>query len=139
MKTLCGMAIVVLVLVAVTAALAGAPAAKALNGHQLLELCPDALRALEQPNANVNDFNAGYCIGLIMGILDVNVAYQHFPNQTQVLFCDPRDGTTGMPKFVRIILRYLQTHPERLHLYSTALAIEAMQEAFPCPPTVKGR
>jgi Rap1a immunity proteins len=134
MKTLCGMAVVGVALLISAAAGAGAEVAKVLNGHQLLEMCPDALRTLEQPNANVNDFAAGYCIGLIMGILDVNVAYQHFPNQTQVLFCDPRDGTATLPQFVRIILRYLQTHPERLHLYGTVLAIEAMQEAFRCPP-----
>jgi len=35
---------------------------------------------------------------------------------------------------VRIIVHYLQAHPERLYLPEHILVIEALRDAFPCPP-----
>src|SRR5882724_6127827 len=140
MKMLYGMAVVVLVLLVTAAAFAvAAEAPSAKDGNALLRQCTDALRVEEQPNPNielVNAMNAGLCIGLVWGMLDLNRAYTVYqatnPNN-RLLFCLPvNDGITPS-QGMRIILRYLQTHPERLHQNGSVLAVQALREAFPCP------
>jgi hypothetical protein len=46
------------------------------------------------------------------------------------LFCPPDGVTYGQSK--RIVLKYLNDHPEELHLPSTFLVSEAFRGAFPC-------
>ena len=50
-------------------------------------------------------------------------------------FCLPDHVTYG--QMVRVSIKYMQTHPESLHLPTTWLVILANAEAFPCPATKK--
>jgi hypothetical protein len=45
-------------------------------------------------------------------------------------FCAPRGITRGQSR--QVVLRYLESHPERLHLDIRQLAVDAMREAWPC-------
>ncbi len=49
------------------------------------------------------------------------------------LFCLPEQGIRVI-QGMRIIVHYLETHPERLHLDQRVLVIEAIRDAFPCAP-----
>ncbi len=46
-------------------------------------------------------------------------------------FCPPR----GIPpeQAHRVVVRWLETHPEKLHLRFLGLAVQALMEAWPCP------
>lgn len=48
------------------------------------------------------------------------------------LLCLP-DGI-GNEQFIRILLKYLDQHPEKLHLPAAQLVYDAMQDVFPCKP-----
>ena len=142
MKMLCGMAVLVLVLLVATVALAGA---KTPDGNNLLKWCTDHLRMMDHPDMVPQSdrfevgVNALHCGERIAGMLDMNTLYQvEFErkeiNKTHLLFCPPVDPGPSLGQAVRIVLRHLQMHPERLHGPGISLITEALRDAFPCPP-----
>lgn len=65
----------------------------------------------------------GMCIGYVVGIMSV----MEYIN----VLCLPERSTHAQATLV--VQKYLSDHPERLHLGSEELVIDAIQEAFPCP------
>jgi len=73
-------------------------------------------------------FEAGYCIGLVSGVVDsesLNGVTQ------QKRFCVPIPDVTGT-QLAKVVAKYGDDHPEELHLPSIYLVIRALQTAFPC-------
>jgi hypothetical protein len=52
-------------------------------------------------------------------------------HQEQFLPCLPIEGVTA-GQAIRIVTKYLNAHPERLHRDAHILVVEALREAFPC-------
>ena len=50
--------------------------------------------------------------------------------KTSRLVCVPDGGT--LAQIVRAVVRYLEQHPEQLHVDPSFLVLPAMMEAFPC-------
>jgi len=128
MKTLCGIAVVSLVLLDTVAPGAGE------DGNTLLRMCTVAIRT-EDPvqrrhGATQDAYDGGYCQGVIAGIIDgseylsISLAYR---------YCLPPGGIFPS-QGIRVVQKYLQTPPERLHLHHNDLVIEALHDAFPCAP-----
>jgi len=136
MKTLCGIAVVVLGLWG-----AVAPCPEAVvnpnvgDGNSLLRECSDGVQMFEtggKGSVAVAD-NAFHCAGYVDGILAMHAAYLNRSLLLSPLFCLPPEGIR-VGQGIRIIVHYLQSHPERLHLPEVVLAIEAFRDAFPCAP-----
>lgn len=65
----------------------------------------------------------GACMGFIKAV-----------SQTLILasqLCQPEEITFGQAQ--KIVVKYLNDHPERLHIASAWLVREALLGAFPCP------
>jgi putative tryptophan/tyrosine transport system substrate-binding protein len=129
MKTLRSFAVGGLMLVGVASVCWGAR-----DGNMLLQTCTTAVRTQdpsENRTASQQDaYDTGYCRGIIMGVIDGN-SYLSFSSQS--LYCLPPDRILPS-QFTRVVLQYLQQHPERLHRHHNDLVIEAMRTAFPCAP-----
>jgi hypothetical protein len=116
------------------AAGAAAQQPPSMTGVELLERCrtyqrfgeTDAIR-----NAKTG-YETGYCAGVVLGALDTYAVYQGSGFLSAPPFCLPTGGIQ-VDQGVRILVRYLEMHPERLHLQLGDLLINAMQQAFPCP------
>ena len=138
MKTLCSIAVVGLVLLGMAAPYAGA--AEKIDGNDLLQQCQHSIRLDETKTyADVTTLmGAVHCLGFVNGLIILNRFYeaQIKPEgkrtQLRLLFCLP----SGMPTIqaIRVIVRYLETHPERLHEDGSWLTILALNNAFPCSP-----
>jgi hypothetical protein len=104
------------------------------DGRALLERCRSATRFFDAHGivSSAILFDAGYCVGLASGIFTTHAAGLK-RRQWSAYFCPPPAGVNEA-RMVRIIVRYLETHPELLHLYDADLVIEAFRAAFPCPP-----
>jgi hypothetical protein len=63
----------------------------------------------------------GYCLGIVEALMWANPDYR---------VCRPPAVPVGQG--VRVVVRYLDQHPERLHLNFKDLAVEAFREAWPC-------
>ena len=127
-KTLCGIGVVVLVLLG-TGSSAVVPT---IDGNRLLRDCNNTIRALEGSGGSVETLaSASFCIGYVTGILEMH-AFSSLIEKMPPLFCLPDEMEFGQA--IRVIVRYLQTHPERLHVPASAHVIEALRGAFPCAP-----
>jgi|SRR5215831_18033 len=128
MKTLCGMTVVGLVLLGT-----GAPGAGE-DGNTLLSKCLVAIQ-LEDPvrrrHATPQEaYDNGYCQGVIAGIIDRSDYLAIAPAYRYCLL----PGGLFPSQAIRVVHRYLQAHPERLHRHHNDLVIEALHDAFPCAP-----
>lgn len=52
------------------------------------------------------------------------------------LFCYP--ATVAVEQLTRVVIRYLEQHPETLHLHPVLTVTAALREAFPCQLRLRG-
>ncbi|AZE73941.1 hypothetical protein C4K00_3720 [Pseudomonas synxantha] len=119
--------------IAVAVALAGLMAsggAMALDGNGLLSACQTTIRFSDDNSKKVDPFDVGQCTGIVEGgegaILVLNDSVS-----ANMKTCYPANGTTNIQK-ARIVVKYLQEHPDQLHLPAAALTLISYMGAFPC-------
>jgi hypothetical protein len=78
------------------------------NGNTLLDEC--------QSNDGAEK---SFCLGYVLGVLD------ELPNA-----CAPNGVTGGQT--AKVVERYLEAHPENLHLSANSLIASAVVAAWPC-------
>jgi hypothetical protein len=92
------------------------------DGNYLLGSCQITIRLVDNPNAKQDVYEAwrnGICQGVVQGV-----------GETSNLVCPAEHVTIGQE--VRVVLKFLQDHPEKLNLRGTKLVEEALAQAFPC-------
>jgi hypothetical protein len=92
------------------------------TGNYLLEACQITVRVTDNPGTTLGIYDAwrdGYCRGIVEGVGEKSPAT-----------CQPNDVTFGQE--VRVVVKYLQDHPEKLNLRSSTLVELALSSAFPC-------
>ena len=67
-----------------------------------------------------NRSSTGYCLGFVSGV------YVATPES----LCNPPSIKSN--ELVGIVTKYLNAHPEKLHMESGRLVVDAFIEAFPC-------
>ena len=71
----------------------------------------------------------GYCRGLLRGLI-LSMQYYRVSSRKDALYCTPDDITSEQA--VRVVVKYLEEHPEELHETDAILATKAFMQAFPC-------
>jgi len=94
-----------------------------LNGNLLLERC----EAYLSDTGNVAKGNL--CFGYVTGIADAHSLFVRWEGLEQK-WCMP-DNIEGA-QLVRVVTKYLQERPEKLHHAADILAGNALVESFPC-------
>lgn len=69
----------------------------------------------------------GVCFGFAIAVAEI-VANESVAGWRA---CFPDEVPRG--KYDYVMVKYLDDHPEKLHLTATSLAARAYEEAFPCP------
>ena len=95
----------------------------ATTGNTLIESCQIYVDSLPDPVSS--NFLGGYCLGLVHGVSDVAQVLGSPP-----LVCYPSGGTNS--QLVRVVVKFLNDHPEALHKPDTVLVLEALNDAYPC-------
>jgi len=92
------------------------------DGNHLLPECRTAIDFADHNIVNTfeNGYNTGYCMGLVTGIAD-----------GLRVMCVPDDVT--YTQMERVVFKYLNDHPNQLHLWESLLVTQALVQAFPCP------
>ncbi len=92
--------------------------------HDANSLQADCREALEEMDATgrIHGANAGFCAGYLHGITDA------------LSFCGKLCIPSGVDdtQGVRIMMKFFEDHPERLHERRFHLVMDAMTKAFPC-------
>ena len=84
------------------------------------------LRECESDSAAM--YNA--CAGYIIGIHDYQDALIFSSLLDEPYFCAP--DSAKISQLVKVVTKYLNEHPEKLHLAAGGLVAAALQEPFPC-------
>lgn len=107
-----------------------------MAGVGLLRDCNDAMQLFDNPGSNptASYASAGMCMGYLRGFIAGHISTESFYQArfhfSSSLICLPKEWTTDQA--VRIVVKWLNDHPERLHLNEGVLVMQAFQEAFPC-------
>lgn len=119
------------------------------DGNDMLKDCKAWVRLMDTPNslepntpdglqaaARGDDVNGAHCLGYVQGVIDDHFIWQMYETSSSAAldptkhFCLP-DGVTPN-QTVRVILKWLEDHPARLHERAVELALAALRENFPC-------
>jgi len=81
---------------------------------------PDGNELAESCKAEVEGFDAGYCLGVIEGV----IAFMNV--------CKPDHSVITLGEAADATARYLETHPQKLKQRDVVLARKALSKAYPC-------
>lgn len=100
------------------------------------EFLPDCQNILEKSESREYDsFSTGYCLGVIQGTWDAlfvaSARVAAIGQESLLKMCPPEENISG-DQAVRIVVKYLEDHPEELHIPLTYLVHRAFVAAFPC-------
>ena len=97
------------------------------DGNSILKDCNAVISSIDSGKDNI--YSGLHCLGLMQGIISLNMHYQ-IKNKDELLFCSP-DSITPL-QTARIVSKFLNDHPEKLHEFGPYLAIEALIKVYPC-------
>ena len=96
------------------------------SGNDYLKACQQVLG--NSPSDYSSGVHDGMCIGYTQGVIETSEVWQR-RLEIQV-FCLPEE--TELDQLIRVALKYLENHPETLHMRVATFIQLAFQEAFPC-------
>jgi len=104
------------------------------NGDLLLQACSEALVPVgveREPNR----YLFGFCEGFMEGVIRTNGLLA--AKGMTPMFCGPTkvEATDDSRYTIRVIVDYLNEHPEELGADASVLVVKAMNGEFPCEPT----
>lgn len=101
----------------------------ALDGNGLLSSCQTTIK-YSDGDKNISPFDVGQCTGIVEGV-EGTILVLNESVTSNMKTCSPADGTTNIQK-ARVVVKYLQEHPDQLHLPASMLTVIAYMGAFPC-------
>jgi hypothetical protein len=120
------------------------------SGGSLLSACKkDIARTEGATLSNADKARGLMCAAYIKGFVEghdtiaIRLAKRQYGGkvansnvETFRLFCYPE--TIAVPQLTRVVIRYLEQHPETLHLHPVLTVTAALREAFPCQLQLRG-
>jgi hypothetical protein len=85
------------------------------DGHELALSC----------KAEVEGFDAGYCLGLVEGVI------------ASMRLCSQRHSIVTLGEAADAMAKYLESHPDKLKRRDVVLARKALAKAYPCGPSAQ--
>jgi hypothetical protein len=108
------------------------------DGNSLQRECSLVMQIMEQHQevpALADNMSAGICLGLVHGVAAALGLWQGVDvggtvDNTQLHGCMPDEVRTI--ELIKVVLKYLNDHPNNLHLDDTRLIEMAIVDAYPC-------
>ena len=101
------------------------------GGGKLLRSCEILMNWTTQKHSSEDQYDAGFCLGFISGVYELNAAYLKTGKVERPYFCPPEKGVTNGQN-VSILINYLEDNPEKLQDGNLELTLAAFMEAYPC-------
>jgi hypothetical protein len=101
----------------------------AADGNTLLRDCQSTVELYDSDGASGNALNSQYCLGSINAVGSLSVLLNGAISKEKQ-FCLP--GNTTNIQIARIVVKYINDHPNEMHYPEGYLVIGAFQDAFPC-------
>jgi hypothetical protein len=107
-----------------------------MTGNVMLDKCRDFFSDSEAaPSPKIGASDVGFCVGYFSGVMDMELAQNelektHHVEGPQAKFCRPPEVTNG--QVFKIVKKWLDNNPDKLHWAGEVIIVKAMSEAFPC-------
>lgn len=103
------------------------------TGINLLRACKNVEKIVESGKSDINEvMSSSWCIGVVMAARDLSSGFTASGIiQSDMAVCFP-EGSVGNEQAIKIVIRYLEDNPHKLHLPASILAYAGLREAFPC-------
>jgi len=100
------------------------------TGTRLLRMCQAAEKHFDkQTITNDEAIFAGFCVGFISGVEEAD-ARINGQGKAPGGVCLP--ATAGAEQMVRVVLKWMREHPDKLNLSGEEVVVDALKAAFPC-------
>ena len=99
------------------------------TGNDVIDGCRRAA-SLSYGTTTAEALWAGKCTGVIQTLVGIG---SHLSARAR--FCVP--GEVTFQQAAKVFVKFLDSHPERLHELSTILAIDSLRATWPCKPTAR--
>jgi hypothetical protein len=105
------------------------------TGAQLLDECQVVAKGGPNAPEDAAELAKGmHCFGYLSGVADTYVFWK-YTNNTQkakvyIPACIPEEATTF--ELARVVVKYLNDHPNQLHNSYRLLVMLALEDAYPC-------
>jgi hypothetical protein len=83
-----------------------------------------------EPNGHGDAIDLATCNGYVSGVVDGGLVASAGNENGRYPLCVPSEVTRL--ELVRVVLKYGNDHPEKLHWLAGRLVVEALSTAFPC-------
>lgn len=101
------------------------------DGNTLLAECSEITGQSENGSTIDGSIGGSYCLGMVNGMMNLNYIYQSQPGR-HALFCLPAEPVITNIEAARVVVNYLQEHPQQLHDDQASLMFFAFEKAWPC-------
>lgn len=107
------------------------------TGNDVLKNCQTAARWLDNSGAPVSELtDVGWCEGWVRATLELTRLHNEWTDFTKqkptlLQFCLPDSGIP-LIQAIRVVVKYLNEHPEKLHEDGMGLTVAALTSSFPC-------
>ncbi len=114
------------------------------KAEDLVRVCREAEKVMDGGSLKGSSraaLYAGTCFGYFAGALATHTLYQRFFDEMkatpgwehgEALFCTHNAINSG--EAVKVFLKYMKDHPEKLHENQHMMVLDALTAAFPCKP-----
>jgi hypothetical protein len=79
---------------------------------------------------SADGFDTGFCMGYILGIVDMHSTLSTVMHKSQSGYCIPKGATPT--QLAKVVNKYGIDHPEELHQAGILIVVESFQKASPC-------
>lgn len=104
------------------------------DGHELLSNCKTAVNMMDRIPTSGSALKAGYCMGLIRGMSDMNTIYSVISStnssSNDIYICVPDKTPTG--QLTRDVVNFLEKNPDDLYRPYSVLISAALATYYPC-------
>jgi hypothetical protein len=104
-----------------------------MDGNELLDKCHPFFSHVAHPD-DTTLLNEGYCAGYVMGVTDVEAMWKAIDTKAGTKayehYCMPEEVNNG--QILKILKKWLDNNPEKLHWRADTILHVALLEAFPC-------
>jgi hypothetical protein len=105
----------------------------AMDGNEMLTKCRPLWA--DSPSVTTKEMlDSAYCGGYIAGVIDSQTMQFAMDGMDHVKgrnrYCRPEEVTNG--QVLKVLKKWLDNNPEKLHLRADTIILTAMLEAFPC-------
>jgi hypothetical protein len=107
-----------------------------MDGNRLLRQCEPGIAEERGKLSSDQVADSAFCSGYVAGVMDANNALLNSvaaakDAPVRPMYCLPSDGVE-VGQAVRITVKWLRAHPEKLHLQGGDLVWMSLADAFPC-------